>query len=219
MINKHESKLTVQPKLEGTGKVNKISKIILIMGTPGVGKTLISQHLAREIDAIHIDLGELVKREGLIAGTDKARKTLIADKQKLSKRVQGIIKQQKEKSNIVIDGHYATDIIPPKDVTKVFVLRRHPEELKQMMEKRGFKNHKLWENLAAEILDICLYDAVKACGTDKICEIDVTGKNVKEVTDQIISVLDCKKPCMIKIVDWLGQLEQEKRLDEFLKEF
>jgi len=189
------------------------------MGTPGVGKTAISRNLAEKIKAIHIDLGELVKREGLIAGADKERKTLIVDKTKLSKRVQEIIKQQKGKRNIIIDGHYATDIVPPKDVTKVIVLRRHPQELKQMMEKRGFKNRKLWENLAAEILDICLYDAIKACGTEKVCEIDVTVKNVKEAVDDIISVLNGNKPCMIKIVDWLGQLEQEKRLDEFLKEF
>jgi adenylate kinase len=189
------------------------------MGTPGVGKTLISRHLAERINAMHIDLGELVKRERLTTGTDKGRKTLIVNKQKLSKRVQEIIKRQKKESSIIIDGHYATDVIPPRDVTKVFVLRRHPEELKQMMEKRGFKNRKLWENLAAEILDVCLYDAIKACGTDKVCEMEVTGKNAKKVVDEIISVMNGNKPCMIRIVDWLGQLEQEKRLDEFLKEF
>jgi adenylate kinase len=198
--------------------VNELRKIILITGTPGVGKTLISSHLAKEMNAIHIDLAEIVKQERLVSGIDEERKTLIANKQKLSNRVQKVIEQQKDK-NIIVDGHFATDILPSKDVTKVFVLRRHPQELKQMMEKRGFKNSKLWENLAAEILDVCLYDAVKACGIKKVCEIDVTWKNVKDVVDEIVSILNGKKACMIKIVDWLGQLEQEKRLDEFLKEF
>lgn len=198
--------------------MNELRKIILITGTPGVGKTLISSHLAKEMNAIHIDLAEIVKQERLVSGIDEERKTLIANKQKLSNRVQKVIEQQKDK-NIIVDGHFATDILPSKDVTKVFVLRRHPQELKQMMEKRGFKNSKLWENLAAEILDVCLYDAVKACGIKKVCEIDVTWKNVKDVVDEIVSILNGKKACMIKIVDWLGQLEQEKRLDEFLKEF
>lgn len=189
------------------------------MGTPGVGKTLISRCLSEKMNTMHIDLGALVKRDKLTIGTDQERKTLIVNKQKLSKSVQEIIKQRKSDDNIIIDGHYATDIMPPKSVTKVFVLRRHPEELKRVMEKRGFKNRKLWENLAAEILDVCLYDAIEACGTDNVCEIDVTGKNAKDVADEMIAILNGNKPCAIKIVDWLGRLEQENRLDEFLKEF
>jgi len=189
------------------------------MGTPCVGKTLVSSQLAGELNAFHVDLGELVIRENLSCGVDKIRGALIADRSKLSRRVQEIMRQQGRKQDIIVDGHYAADIVPPKNVTKVFVLRCHPEELKKLMEKRGFKGRKLWENLLVEILDTCLYDAVKAVGLDRVCEIDVTGKNVEEVVDDIISVLNGSKPCVIRVVDWLGQLEREKRLDEFLKEF
>jgi len=104
-------------------------------------------------------------------------------------------------------------------VTKVFVLRRDPEELKLLMETSGFKGRKLWENLAAEVLDTCLYDAVKAVGLNKVCEIDVTGRRIEEIASEIVSILDEKKPCTLGIVDWLGKLESENRLEEFLREF
>jgi adenylate kinase len=164
-------------------------------------------------------LGELVTRERLASGVDKKRGTLIADRARLSKRVQQIMRQNRQDRDVIIDGHYATDIVPARNITRVFVLRRHPEKLKKLMEKRGFKKQKIWENLAAEILDVCLYDAIKAAGLDKVCELDVTGKTIGKIVDDIVSILDEKKPCVVGVVDWLGKLELEKRLDEFLKEF
>ena len=197
--------------------MSKIKQVILVTGTPCVGKTSVSRLLASQLHAKHIDLAKLVEREKLTSGIDKARGTLIADVTRLSRRVQQI--RENWKGDVVIDGHYAVDVVSARDVRRVFVLRRDPDELKRLMEARGFREKKLWENLAAEILDVCLYDAVKACGQDKICEIDVTGKSVKEVVGEIVSVLKGKKPCMIGIVDWLGKLERENRLDEFLKSF
>jgi len=189
------------------------------MGTPCVGKTSVSSQLAIELNALQIDLGELVKREKLSSGVDRTRGTLIANRAKLSRRVREIIRRRGQNRDVIVDGHYATDIVPPKNVTKVFVLRRYPVELKKLMETRGFKGRKLWENLAAEILDTCLCDAVKAVGFNKVCEIDVTGKEIEEVVNDMVSILNEKKPCAVGIVDWLGKLERENRLDEFLKEF
>jgi len=193
--------------------------MILITGTPCVGKTTVSQQLASKLNALHIDLAELVTRERLTSGVDEKRKTLIANGARLSKRVQQITRQHIKDRDIIIDGHYATDIVSARDITRVFVLRRHPEELKKLLEARGFKGRKLWENLAAEILDVCLYDAIKAAGHDNVCEIDVTGKKTEDVANEIILILTKKKPCTTGIADWLGKLEQEKRLNEFLKEF
>jgi len=189
------------------------------MGTPSVGKTAVSQKVASKLNALHIDLAELVKKEKLTSGVDNKRKTLIADKAKLSKRVQQIIRQKGQDKDIIVDGHYASDIVPAEQITKVFVLRRHPEELKKLMAIRGFKGSKLWENLAAEILDVCLYDAIKAAGLNKVCEIDVTSKKTEEVANDIILILTNKKPCITGIVDWLGNLEQKKQLDNYLKAF
>jgi len=187
------------------------------MGTPGVGKTAVSHLLASRLNAAHIDLTKLVKREKLNSGVDKARGTLIADTEKVSERVQEITRGRE--GDVIIDGHYAVDVLPAKDVHVVFVLRRDPEELKGVLEKRGFRERKLWENLAAEILDVCLWDAVRACGSEKVCEINVSGKELEEVVEEIVSVLEGKRKRGVGIVDWLGKLEREGRLQDFLKDF
>jgi adenylate kinase len=192
-------------------------KVIVVTGTPGVGKTTISQKLAESLDGRYLSITDLVKEEKLITSVDKVRKTLVADTEKVFRRVQEIL--QSSVGNIVVDGHYAVDVVPKKEVKLIFVLRRDPAELKEVLEKRGFEGKKLWENLAAEILDVCLLDALSACGKDNVCEVDVSGKTVEEVVDDVISVLEEKKLCQIGIVDWLGKLDAEGRLGEFLRDF
>ena len=189
----------------------------MITGTPAVGKTAVSRLLASKLDAMHVNLTELVKQERLTSGIDKVRKTLIADTDKVSKRVQEIIRSSQR--DVIIDGHLAVDVAPAKDVHVVFVLRRDPDELKRLMENRGFKGRKLWENLVAEILDVCLCEALSACGPDKVCEIDVSGKRVEDIVEDMISVLEGRKKREVGIVDWLGKLETERRLHDFLKHF
>jgi len=197
--------------------VMMMKKIFLVTGTPGVGKTAVSRLLASKLNALHIDLGDLVKRENLTSGIDKTRDTLIADIDKVSRRVQEIIRECE--CDVIIDGHYATDIVPSKSVDLVFVLRRNPDELKKTMENRGFKEKKIYENLAAEILDVCLVDAISACGSEKVCEIDASNRGIEEVTEDIFLVLNGKKNCTVGIVDWLGKLEAEGRLHFFLRDF
>lgn len=192
-------------------------KIIVVTGTPGVGKTTISQKLANKLDANYLSIANLVKEEQLISGVDKIRKTLVADTKKVSERVQEILRSSV--GNIIIDGHYAMDVVPKKEVNTFFVLRREPAELKDVLENRGFGGKKLWENLAAEILDVCLLDALSVCGADKVCEIDVSGKTVEEIVEEMVSVLKEKKACQAGIIDWLGKLEGEGRLGEFLRDF
>ncbi len=192
-------------------------QIILITGTPGVGKTSVSERLAANLGALHVDLADVVKRERLSKGYDRRRRTLLADTDELTKRVQQIITQSQ--GDVIIDGHYATSVVSRKEVSRVFVLRCHPQQLKQHMEKRGFKSRKLWENLAAEILDVCLYDAIREIGLDKVCEIDITNKTIDETVEEISSILRCDKECIVGIIDWLGKLEEENVLDHYLKEF
>jgi adenylate kinase len=194
--------------------VKNFRKVILVTGTPGVGKTTISHKLASKLDALYIGITELVKKQKLITSVDEDRQTLIADTEKVSKQLQETI--AKTAGNIIIEGHYAADVVPKKDVNTVFVLRRDPRELKDALEKRGYEEKKLWENLAAEILDVCLLDTLSACGSDKVCEIDVSGKTVETVVEEMMLMLEKKKDCRFGIVDWLGKLENEGQF-EFLQ--
>jgi adenylate kinase len=197
--------------------VKTFRKVIVVTGTPGVGKTTVSKKLAKKLNAHHIGITDLVKKEKLFTSLDEVRKTLVADTEKVSKRMQEIL--QSSAGNVIIEGHYAVDVVSKKDVNNVFVLRRDPAKLKAVLEKRGFEGKKLCENLAAEILDVCLLDALSVSGNDKVCEIDVSDKTVEEVVEEITLVLEKKKPCQSGIVDWLGKLDNEGRIGEFLRDF
>lgn len=181
-----------------------------------MGKTTVSHSLATKLNAHYIDITELVKTQNLVTSIDKERDTLVADTTKVTKQLQNILATTE--GNIIIEGHYAVDVVAKEQVNTVFVLRRDPRELKTVLEQREYSEKKIYENLAAEILDVCLLDAISTCGVDKVCEFDVSNKTVETVTNLMILVLEKKQNCKIGTIDWLGKLEKTGQLEEFLNQ-
>jgi adenylate kinase len=192
-----------------------MKRVILVTGTPCVGKTTTSKALAQKLDAQYINLTDYAKTNGLILEEDKERNSLIIDEENMPQKLTETINAS-ENTNIIIDGHYASAVTPTEQVTNVFVLRRDPRELRQFMEKCGYTGSKMWENLQAEIIDVCLSEAVEL-HAEKVCELDVTGRSAEEVVGEILDVLEKRKICFFGIVDWLGMLEKEGLTDQYLK--
>ncbi|UCB61328.1 MAG: adenylate kinase family protein [Candidatus Bathyarchaeota archaeon] len=192
-------------------------RVLVLTGTPGVGKSSIGKLLAIRLSGRYVDLGDLVKTERLHCGFDTLRETLVADIERVSDRVETIIGQTE--GYTIVDGHFAMDVVSTTEVFLAFILRRDPDELKQVLKMRGFKPHKTAENIAAEILDICLVDAVKVYGEKKVCEVDVTGRSLEEVAHEILAVIEGHKKCRVGVVDWLSKLESEGRIGEFLEAY
>jgi adenylate kinase len=181
-----------------------------------VGKTTVAKELATRLDALYVNLTELAKKNNLTSGEDKARNTTIINENKMRHKLAETI-DTAEKTTIVIDGHYAAAVTPKTKVTRVFVLRRNPIELREFMVKRGFKNQKLWENLASEILDVCLVEALREQEEGKVCEVDVTERTIEEVVGDILAILGNRKKCRVGGIDWLGMLEREGKVEEYLR--
>jgi adenylate kinase len=190
-------------------------RVILITGTPAVGKTTLAKKLAEELKAQYMNLTELSEKEHLELREDKERDTMVVDEVKMRRKLKEIIATAQ--SDVVIDGHYAAAVTLKTLVTKVFVLRRNPIELRGFMQKRGYSQSKQDENLAAEILDVCLVEALQKQEKEKVCEVDLTGKTVEDELAEVLAVLEDKKKCHVGGVDWLGLLEREGKLDEYLK--
>ncbi len=192
-----------------------MNRVILITGTPCVGKTTTAKQLATKLQAEYINLTDFAKINLLTLGEDTERQTTIINEEAMQQKLQETI-EASANANIIVDGHYAAAVTPTKLVSNVFVLRRNPKELKVFMQKSGFSDAKLNENLSAEIIDSCLIEAIQT-QSGKVCELDVTGKTAVENVTEILDVLEKGKKCYIGIVDWLGLLEQEGILDEYLK--
>jgi adenylate kinase len=192
-----------------------MKRVILITGTPCTGKTTVANDLAQKLSAQYINLTAYAKNYHLTFGEDTRRKTTIINEEKMRIKLAETLNSS-ENTNIIIDGHYAAAVTPTNLVTHVFVLRRNPKELKRFMQKCGFNETKIYENLSAEILDICLIEAIQN-QKGKVCELDITGKTLEETVTEIFEVLDNDKKCLTGIVDWLGMLERENITDQYLK--
>jgi adenylate kinase len=191
-------------------------RVILVIGTPCVGKTSVARLLTSRLDALYVDLTILATQEKLVLGKDKKRNSLIVDEKRMKQKIRKII-EESDKENIIIDGHYAVNVVPQKLATWIFVLRRNPVELRKLMKNRNFPEPKLRENLASEILDVCLVDALNAHDKAKVCELDISEKGSEEAVTEILRILGGREECHIGVVDWIGKLESEGLLDEYLR--
>jgi adenylate kinase len=191
-------------------------RVILITGTPCVGKTTVAQQLTTRLNALYINLTRFAETHNLTMDVDAERKTMVVNEQEMLKEMRQTIDAE-EKTAVIVDGHFAAAVVPKDYVTRIFVLRRNPVELRGFMEKCGFQGRKLWENLASEILDVCLVEALQEHGKEKVCELDVTGKTVEAVVDEVLAVLNENKECAVGCVDWLGMLEKQGLIEEYLR--
>ena len=157
-----------------------------------------------------------MRDENLILGVDETRKTLIADLKRLTMRVENIICEASQ--DVVVEGHYAPDVVPYCLVSYVFVLRRDPEDLKVKLEERRYNKRKVQENVTSEILDVCLTNTVLKYGSELVGEIDVTHMSVDEVVEEVSSILEGQEEVKLGKIDWLRRLEEDGRLIKLLKQ-
>jgi adenylate kinase len=190
-------------------------RVILVTGTPGVGKTEIAKKLSQELNAEYINLTELAKIAHLELCLDKQRETKVIDELRMRRKIRTIL--EKSATSVIIDGHYAAAVAPAKLVGYVFVLRRNPLELKETLRKRGYSDAKQKENVSSEILDVCLVEAVQKQKAALVCEVDVSGKRPEETIIEISNILAGKSECRTGIVDWLGLLEKEDKISEYFE--
>ena len=189
-------------------------RILVLTGTPGVGKSTVSRQLASSLPGHHINVSDIIGAEQLVCGTDKTRKTQIADIPKVARRIAEIAEENE--GYIIIDGHFASDLVEAKNLFMAFVLRRDPVELQSILRKRGYDPDKVSENIASEILDICLVDALQAYGKGKVCEINCSNKEAMTIAKEIRAILRKTGKCKVGFVDWLTKLESEGTLDSLL---
>ncbi|RLI55597.1 MAG: nucleotide kinase [Candidatus Thorarchaeota archaeon] len=187
---------------------------ILIGGTPGTGKTIVAKALGARLGVEVFSLGEMADSAGCVTDEDKARDTGIIDEDCLVEAIIDVVEDEKGK-RILIEGHYI-DLVPNPSVEWVFLLRTHPDELKTRLEKRGYAESKVLENVEAEVLGVCQLDALDSFGEKKVFEIDTTNLTSAQTVDMIESIMrDPGDPIRI---DWMESLEKEGRLDEFLSD-
>jgi Predicted nucleotide kinase (related to CMP and AMP kinases) len=178
--------------------------IILITGTPGVGKTTVSSILVEKTGAYLVDINKLVDEKHLYTGIDEERGYKIVDMDALFNEMDKIISEiEGPDKHIVVEGHLS-HLFENSDL--VIVLRANPDVLRHRMGTKGWKAAKIRENIEAEAIDICSYESFEIHG-DKVNEIDTSNIPPEQVADLIIDVINGVKSFPVGNVDFLNYLK------------
>ena len=145
--------------------------IIIITGTPCTGKTTIAKKISSLKNYDYLDVNKLIKQHKVYEKYDRKTKSYLADTKKVKQLLLKIIK--KSKNNLVIDSHLS-HYLPSKLVDLCILTKCDIKILKKRLKKRKYNEQKIRENLDAEILDICLNEAVEH--KHRIMVIDTTKK-------------------------------------------
>jgi len=182
----------------------ELAILILITGTPGVGKSILASKLSKKLDCQQVDISTLVKTKELYTRVDKKRRTLVADERRLTSAVSKIIHENKNRC-LVISTHFLGGYLPTRQVKYCFVLRLHPEKLRERLALRRWSPSKIRENVEAELIGVCQFEAVALLGRKRVHEIDTTGKSSNRVLREVSNLVDGKKKDIgnAGVVDWL----------------
>ena len=140
--------------------------IIIVTGTPGVGKSVIAKNLAKKLKFNYININKFVKDNKVYERYDNKRKCYVVEVKKLNK---ALIK--KINNNIIIDGHLS-HYLNKKYVNWCVVVKCDLKLLKKRLEKRKYNKEKIRENLDSEIFDVCLVDDNPRNGHSGCCACD-----------------------------------------------
>jgi len=178
--------------------------VVLITGTPGVGKTTVAREVARRLGVMYVNAAELAISEGLVAGYDEERGAYVVDEEAVKARLRALA----SKGRAVVDTHVIS-AVPPDLVDVVVVLRLDPRELERRLKARGYPPSKVLENVQAEILDACLIEAVEIFGEEKTYEVDTSGKSLEQVVEEVLEIIKERKGNKPGSVNWLEALGEE----------
>ena len=139
--------------------------MIALTGTPGTGKTTISNKMQESFKKI-VHLNQRIQHDfdsneelTQVSKTDLQSKYNFNDK-------------------TLVEGHLSHLLEPSYCV----VLRCQPEKLRERLAKRGYQEQKIRENCMSEALDQVLQRACEEC--DKVFELDTTGLSVEEASKE-----------------------------------
>ncbi len=177
--------------------------IVLITGTPGTGKSTVSCLLAERLSTILIDLNQLIEDEHLYTGLDPDWGFKIVDIDVMCRRLTEIINSLGNREDLIIVEGHLSHYCEKADL--VIVLRAHPSLLRARLKNKGFNDAKIRENVEAEVLDICAFEAFQI-HKDKVNEIDTSHNNPEEVLNLIIKVINGEEHFPVGKVDFLEDL-------------
>jgi len=164
--------------------MKKINKILVILGTPGVGKTRLAKKLSKKTGARLIEANKVIEEYKLYSGFDKFGTKIVKIKE-LERMLNKLAKDRND-GNVIIEGHILADIKIKGAIA--IVLREHLQKIYKRLKARGYPDEKILENIESEALDYSGINAEK-----NYREVYEFFSSDKKLIEKVIDILNGKK--------------------------
>lgn len=166
---------------------------ILIVGTPGTGKTTISQQIADRTDMTHMDVNEIARENNFYDGYDDDRACNILDEDRVVDFMEDRISSTE--GGTIVDYH-GCEFFPERWFDAVFVLRTDNTKLYDRLTSRGYSEKKVQENVECEIFGTLAEEARLSYKEGIIYELqNDTVDDMEENVSKILTWIQSWKPC------------------------
>lgn len=173
--------------------------VIAITGSPGVGKTTISNMLASQGWKVNT-VAELAKTFDCEGDYDELMGCVEIDIHKLAERF-----LMEPNDNLIIDGHLAHFLA----VDAIVILRCEPSQLRARLESRGYTQSKINANLEWELIAGTWSEIVEFDIDVPILELDSSTLSAEELIKRLLDWIDGdfkhNSTIISNAIDWLGK--------------
>ena len=144
-----------------------------------MGKTSTAERVAAAVPGFqHVNISELVKTKDLHGGKDDEFDCFVLDEDKICDELE----DQMSTGGVVVDFH-TCDFFPERWFDLVVVLRCDNDNLYPRLEKRGYSEKKIQENVECEIMCVVSEDARESYRPEIVWEL--TSNNVEQMEDNV----------------------------------
>ncbi len=155
-----------------------MKRVIVITGTPGTGKTTISEKAVRKLkNAQLIKANDIVKKKKLFSSYAKDG-SMVVKMNPLRKEINKMIKES-DAEFVIVEGHLLCDMRIDSDIA--IVIREHLGTLLARFKKRSYSRKKIEDNIVTEAIDYCGVNA--ANNYKRVYEIPSGSSAVKKVIE------------------------------------
>ncbi len=169
-----------------------------ITGTPCTGKTTLAELLRSQGHTV-VDLKQWASEQHAVVGHDDADNADIIDMEALATAAERL------PTSCFIEGHLA-HLLP---LEAIWVIRCDPATLRPRLQKRGYAETKVLENLEAEALDIILQEALAASEQSgaRVIQRDASTRSPEALLSAFTeSSIEAPKAHDLEPVDWSHRL-------------
>ncbi len=158
--------------------------VILVLGTPGVGKTTLAKQLSNELQVMHVELTDLVENTGYFIGYDVFRDAMIIEEDEIMHYLESLAKSGRSFCYSGVEL-----FLDPTCVNFIFILHCNGQELRKRLRSRGYDPQKIEENVQAENLGIVEGWIRDYYPSNKIFSVDTTFKTPRETFLEAMNII------------------------------